>query len=99
MCAVVQHLTHDFNRLVALVKSCNGTRTSFYHAYSCSRNALARLQRAITRPVSNKMTAVENRTLSILIFIVALLAEHCDFDRLRDENPGKPPQISAFSVI
>ncbi|KAG1743247.1 uncharacterized protein EDB91DRAFT_1126495 [Suillus paluster] len=69
MCGAVQHLTHDFNRLVALVKSCN-----------------ARLQQAIARPTSYQMTAVENRTLSILIFIVALLGEHCDFDRLRDEH-------------
>ncbi|KAG1749340.1 hypothetical protein EDB19DRAFT_1682083 [Suillus lakei] len=70
MCGAVQHLTHDFNRLVALVKSCN-----------------ARLQQAIARPSSYQMTAVENRTLSILIFIVALLGEHCDFDRLRDDHP------------
>ncbi|KAG1898204.1 uncharacterized protein F5891DRAFT_490571 [Suillus fuscotomentosus] len=70
MCGAVQHLTHDFNRLVALVKSCN-----------------ARLQQAIARPSSYQMTAVENRTLSILIFIVALLGEHCDFDRLRDDYP------------
>ncbi|KAG2340137.1 hypothetical protein BDR05DRAFT_553803 [Suillus weaverae] len=70
MCGAVQHLTHDFNRLVALVKSCN-----------------ARLQQAIARPFSHQMTAVEKRTLSILIFIVALLGEHCDFDRLRDDHP------------
>jgi len=24
MCSIVQHLTHDFHRLVALLKSCNG---------------------------------------------------------------------------
>lgn len=30
MCGAVQHLTHDFNRLVALVKSCNGTRTFLF---------------------------------------------------------------------
>jgi cohesin loading factor subunit SCC2 len=35
------------------------------------------------------MTPVEARTLSILIFIVSLLSEHCDFDRLRLENDGK----------
>lgn len=32
------------------------------------------------------MTAPESRALSILIFIVSLLGEYCDFDRLRDEN-------------
>ncbi|KAG0704778.1 hypothetical protein DFH29DRAFT_981273 [Suillus ampliporus] len=80
MCGAVQHLTHDFNRLVALVKSCN-----------------ARLQQAIARPVSYQMTAVENRTLSILIFIVALLGEHCDFDRLRDEHPDFVSDLNTVS--
>ncbi|EGN98100.1 hypothetical protein SERLA73DRAFT_109431 [Serpula lacrymans var. lacrymans S7.3] len=68
MCAVVQNLTHDFNRLVALVKSCN-----------------ARLQQAICRSTAQRMTPVEVRTLSILIFIVSLLGEHCDFDYVRNE--------------
>lgn len=98
MCGAVQHLTHDFNRLVALVKSCNGTKTLFW-TDSHSRYALARLQQAIARPSSYQMTAVENRTLSILIFIVALLGEHCDFDRLRDDYPGKLPQMSTISVV
>ncbi|OAX39889.1 hypothetical protein K503DRAFT_738603 [Rhizopogon vinicolor AM-OR11-026] len=80
MCGAVQHLTHDFNRLVALVKSCN-----------------TRLQQAIARLASSKMTAVENRTLSILIFIVALLAEHCDFDCLRDEHPGFVSDLNSVS--
>lgn len=80
MCGAVQHLTHDFNRLVALVKSCN-----------------ARLQQAIVRPSSHQMTAVENRTLSILIFIVALLGEHCDFDRLRDDYPDFVSDLNSVS--
>ncbi|KAG2115459.1 hypothetical protein DEU56DRAFT_932992 [Suillus clintonianus] len=80
MCGAVQHLTHDFNRLVALVKSCN-----------------ARLQQAIARPASYQMTAVENRTLSILIFIVALLGEHCDFDRLRDDHPDFLSDLNSVS--
>jgi cohesin loading factor subunit SCC2 len=45
------------------------------------------------------MTAVENRTLSILIFIVALLGEHCDFDRLRDDHPGKAIENIQISVV
>lgn len=35
------------------------------------------------------MSLVEVKTLSILIFIVSLLAEHCNFDRLRLEHEGK----------
>ena len=42
------------------------------------------------------MTAVETRTLSILIFIVSLLGEHCDFDHLRVERPGKYDTDSSF---
>jgi cohesin loading factor subunit SCC2 len=30
MCTVVQNLTHDFMRLVALAKSCNGINLHFY---------------------------------------------------------------------
>lgn len=48
----------------------------------------ARLQQSIVR-INETMTAVETRTLSILIFIVSLLGEHCDFDHLRVERPGK----------
>ncbi|KIK26649.1 hypothetical protein PISMIDRAFT_94435 [Pisolithus microcarpus 441] len=79
MCGSVQHLTHDFHRLVALLKSCN-----------------ARLQQAISRQ-SEAMTPVEIRTLSILIFIVALLGEHCDFDKLRAERTEFASELSSVS--
>lgn len=48
----------------------------------------ARLQQAVVRS-SETMSAVETRTLSILIFIVSLLGEHCDFDHLRVERLGE----------
>jgi hypothetical protein len=35
-----------------------------------------------------QMTPTDLRTLSILIFIISLLVEHCDFDRLRTEQVG-----------
>src|ERR1700729_144586 len=92
MCTVVQNLTHDFVRLVALAKSCNGTIffifEKYYFAQSYDILDLARLQQALARPATQKMTPVEARTLSILIFIVSLLSEHCNFDRLRLENDG-----------
>lgn len=49
----------------------------------------ARLQQAIARPVAQQMNPVEIKTLSILIFIVSLLGEHCNFDRLRLEHESK----------
>ncbi|KIJ60270.1 hypothetical protein HYDPIDRAFT_32393 [Hydnomerulius pinastri MD-312] len=79
MCGAVQHLTHDFHRLIALLKSCN-----------------ARLQQAVTR-TNESMTAVETRTLSILIFIVSLLGEHCGFDQLRLERPEFAAELNSVS--
>ncbi|KIK80090.1 hypothetical protein PAXRUDRAFT_833727 [Paxillus rubicundulus Ve08.2h10] len=79
MCGVVQHLTHDFYRLIALLKSCN-----------------ARLQQAIARN-NESMTTVETRTLSILIFIVSLLGEHCEFDQLRVERPEFATELNSVS--
>lgn len=79
-CAVVSHLTHDFLRLVALLKSCN-----------------ARLQQHIARPVSKPMTPVEARALNILVFLVALLGEHCDFDRVRRENEALAIDLDSIS--
>lgn len=87
MCSVVQHLTHDFHRLVALLKSCNGERFALKRLAQ-SHALAARLQQAIVRS-NEAMTSVETRTLSILIFIVSLLGEHCSFDDLRVERPGE----------
>ncbi|KAI9448916.1 sister chromatid cohesion C-terminus-domain-containing protein [Russula earlei] len=77
LCAVVQNLTHDFTRLVGLLKSCN-----------------ARLQSAAQR---KQMTAPDLRTLSILIFIISLLVEHCNFDRLRTEQPDLSADLDTVS--
>ncbi|KAG6372819.1 sister chromatid cohesion C-terminus-domain-containing protein [Boletus reticuloceps] len=79
LCGSVQHLTHDFHRLIALLKSCN-----------------ARIQQAIVRRDA-AMSAVETRTLSILIFIVSLLGEHCDFDQLRVERPEFATELNGVS--
>jgi cohesin loading factor subunit SCC2 len=49
---------------------------------------VARVQQVITKPVEKAMAAQEYKTLSVLIFIVSLLVEHCDFDKLRSDNPG-----------
>ena len=84
LCAVVQHLTHDFTRLVGLLKSCNGMQ---YPTSHCDILILfpARLRSAAQKI---QMTAADLRTLSILIFIISLLVEYCDFDRLRTEQSG-----------
>ncbi|KAI0265712.1 hypothetical protein BC834DRAFT_970070 [Gloeopeniophorella convolvens] len=77
LCAVVQHLTHDFTRLVGLLKSCN-----------------ARLQSAGQK---KQMTPADVRTLSILIFIISLLVEHCNFDRLRTEHTDLSADLDVVS--
>ncbi|KAF9059568.1 hypothetical protein BDP27DRAFT_1341215 [Rhodocollybia butyracea] len=80
LCTVVQYLTHEFTRLVALLKSCN-----------------ARLQQAIGKPEDSILAANEFKTLSTLIFIVSLLAENCDFDKLRVEQPTTATDLDAIS--
>ena len=47
-----------------------------------------RLQQAIKRPDSQTMTPAEAKALSILIFIVSLLGENCNFDNLRKDHSG-----------
>ncbi len=88
MCVVVKHLTRDFIRLVTLLKSCNGKVKTSDQRTPVDVLLKGRLQQAIKRPATNNMDHNEVRTLSILIFIVDLLGEHCDFDRLRAENTG-----------
>ncbi|EMD39745.1 hypothetical protein CERSUDRAFT_150412 [Gelatoporia subvermispora B] len=80
MCATVHHLTHDFGRLVALLRSCN-----------------ARLQQAIAKPVTQTTAPAEQRALAILLFIVSLLCEHCDFDTLRATDPALGADISTIT--
>jgi cohesin loading factor subunit SCC2 len=92
MCVVVQYLTHDFVRLVNLLKSCNGrssyTHGSGVHITQKIFNIAGRLQQMVKRPASQEMNPAEIRALIILIFIVSLLAENCNFDTLRKENPS-----------
>lgn len=91
MCATVHHLTHDFARLVALLRSCNGAFSAadvIYRSDICSL-CPARLQQSISKPVTSALVPAEQRTLSILLFITSLLCEHCNFDRLRMEEESK----------
>ncbi|KAK2465765.1 hypothetical protein APHAL10511_002309 [Amanita phalloides] len=80
MCIVVQYLTHDFVRLVNLMKSCNG-----------------RVQQAIRRAKSQSTEPNDMRALLLVIFIAALLVEHCEFDRIRSENELLAPEIDSIS--
>ncbi|KAJ7719905.1 sister chromatid cohesion C-terminus-domain-containing protein [Mycena metata] len=80
MCTVVQCLTHEFSRLVALLKSCN-----------------ARIQQYIKRAATTPLTPSDIRSLSILIVIIALLGEHCDFERMRKEAPAVVSDLESIS--
>ncbi|KAJ3896942.1 hypothetical protein GG344DRAFT_35833 [Lentinula edodes] len=79
LCAVVQYLTHDFARLVALLKSCN-----------------ARLQQVITRSDSTP-AQTDSKALGTLIFIVSLLVENYNFDKLRSQQPSIANELDTVS--
>ncbi|KAJ7211043.1 hypothetical protein B0H12DRAFT_389308 [Mycena haematopus] len=76
LCTVVQCLTHDFPRLIALLKSCN-----------------SRIQQNIKTGIPAK----DVRALGVLIVIIALLGEHCDFERIRRESPAVVPDLDSIS--
>uniref|UniRef100_D8PZC4 Sister chromatid cohesion protein n=1 Tax=Schizophyllum commune (strain H4-8 / FGSC 9210) TaxID=578458 RepID=D8PZC4_SCHCM len=68
ICAVVKHLTHDYGRLVNLLKSCHNRLQSVLKAGGA---------------ITDKQVIPQ----TVLILIVSLLAEHCNFDALRIEHP------------
>ena len=57
---------------------------------------IARLQQLIKRPTTQELGQNDLRALVMLIFIVALLAENCNFDNLRQEHPSTSPKILIY---
>ncbi|KAG8885372.1 Sister chromatid cohesion protein 2 [Tulasnella sp. 332] len=55
----------------------------------------ARVQTIITRPQT--VSGAVLRTLNIIIFIVSLLCEHCDFDSVRQEHTDLAADIDSVS--
>ena len=62
-------------------------------------DSTARLLDFGRRPASKQLAPNEVKAMLILIFIVALLGEHCNFDRLRLEHSGKPPFSSLARFV
>ncbi|KAF5376813.1 hypothetical protein D9757_008902 [Collybiopsis confluens] len=58
---------------------------------------LTRLQQAITKPGTAALTPNELRPLVTLIFIVSLLAEHCNFDQLRIEQSSFTTDLNSVT--
>jgi cohesin loading factor subunit SCC2 len=81
---VVENLTHDYKALVMLLKSCDGK--SLVRVLLKGINCYSgRLQPAL-KAASGK--GMDGRSLSMIILIVSLLVEHCDFDRIGQDHPG-----------
>lgn len=51
--------------------------------------AKGRLQLSLQKPANQNLSPTEARAVSILIFIAALLCEHCDFNKLRIEQESQ----------
>jgi hypothetical protein len=58
-----------------------------------------RVQHELKRPDSQPMAPPDLRKLSILITIVALVGENCDFDRLRVENATLQKDLDTISYV
>ncbi|QRW20097.1 proline-rich protein Rad9 protein [Rhizoctonia solani] len=76
LCAVVHHITHDYQRLVTLLRSCN-----------------SRLVQILNKPQPSPQ---DMATLTILAFIVSLLGEHSDFDKIRQEQSATKDSIDSI---
>ncbi|KAH9924608.1 uncharacterized protein BXZ73DRAFT_50340 [Epithele typhae] len=55
-----------------------------------------RLQQSIQKPAAQALSNAEQRTLSILLFIISLLCEHCNFDRLRTDEESEPKSCGSI---
>ena len=85
MCVVTQHLTLEFKRLVMLLKSCSGEPRLLQALLLNAHTISARLT-VFADTSASKAATSDTRALPVLILIVALLCEHCNFDELRGDH-------------
>jgi cohesin loading factor subunit SCC2 len=96
LCAVVNNLTRDYERIIKILSSCVGeTKMNLFPPRS-----VLTLDRISLFANSAKLEAVrrefkasgalppEQRTFAPMLFIVACLGEHCDFDEIRSISAG-----------
>lgn len=91
LCTVVQHLTLEFKRLVTLLRSCSCKQPTHYIRTLDSSLFVARLL-ALGKIPAERIPPQDIRALPVLILIVALLCEHCNFDRLRTDTSPAPEE-------
>ncbi|KAG8832210.1 Sister chromatid cohesion protein 2 [Serendipita sp. 399] len=79
-CVVVTNLTHEFGRVIGLLKSC-----------------LARLNDAAKKYQLEPSNATLNRQIQLLVCMVALIGEHCDLDKIREDRRDLVSEINAIT--
>ncbi|KAG8814407.1 Sister chromatid cohesion protein 2 [Serendipita sp. 401] len=79
-CVVVNKLTHEFGRVIGLLKSC-----------------LARLNDAAKKYQLEPTNATLNRQIQLLVCMVALIGEHCNLDKVREDRPDLISEINAVT--
>ena len=89
----MRFLTHDFVRLIALLKSCSGTWSLLIRKPGelqiiVLHFDLGRVNQFINRPKDAVLSTQDIRTLTMVVYIVALLCEHCNFEQIRSEHSG-----------
>lgn len=82
-CAVVNYLTKEYGQLITILRACLGAVTRF-------RTSLAKS--AMTG--SARQQAVQ--ALGLTLYIVALIAEHCNLDQLASEDDAIQADLSKF---
>lgn len=65
---------------------------------SRSNQHLGRVNQFIGRPKSAALGPQDIRALTMVVYIVALLGEHCNFEQVRAEHPGGSYQVCCLIV-
>ncbi|KAL4249287.1 Sister chromatid cohesion protein [Abortiporus biennis] len=81
-CAVAEHLTHEYEKLARLFRSCN----------------IRLKQALDKKQVNEQLDPRDRTALIMLTAIVSLLCEHCSFDGLRERSESLRADIDAVTT-
>ncbi|KAK7023031.1 sister chromatid cohesion protein [Favolaschia claudopus] len=63
----------------------------------CTQQPPARVQQTIKRAAAGSLSPGDIRMIGVLVVIMALLGEHCDFEQIRKDTPALTPEFDSIS--
>lgn len=84
-CAVVTHLTKDYGRLIQILRACEGEPIVCIYS-EMELISSARLQSMMAQHRANGQISQAPQAITMTLYLVALLAEHCNLDQVALED-------------